>query len=254
MYIETHCHLDYLEQLPIQEIIKKSQEVGIDKIITIAVDPDNQDLAFELAIQNDMVYCSQGIHPHDAIKANTEVLEKIKLRQLEKKVLAVGEIGLDYYYNHSPRNIQISIFEKQLQIAIETNKPVIIHSRDADDDMMDILKNCAKDLTKKGVIHSFTSGKKLAETALDLGFFLGFNGIITFKNAHNVREIVDLCPLERMLLETDAPFLTPVPHRGKENAPFYLPFVAEKITELKNVNIDMVIATTTTNAENLFFN
>lgn len=251
--IETHCHLDYLKQAPLEEILRRCQETNIEKIITIGVDPENLDKVFKLASQHDMIYFSQGIHPHDAKDAKDDDLKKIAQRCSEKKMLAVGEIGLDYHYDNSPRKIQISRFEEQLQIAIDYNKPVIIHSRDADEDMIGILRSFGKDLARSGVIHSFTSTKKLAEVALDLGFYLGFNGIITFKKAEEVRDIVRYAPLDRLLIETDAPFLTPVPHRGKENAPFYLPHILEKMAELKGVSIETAAENFYHNSEKLFF-
>jgi TatD DNase family protein len=154
--------------------------------------------------------------------------------------VAVGEIGLDYHYNNSPRDIQIAVFEKQLQIACDTNLPVVIHTREADEDTRDILKNFSKNLKSKGVIHSFTSSKELAEFVLAENFYIGFNGIITFKNAINVQDVVKITPIEQILFETDSPFLTPVPHRGKENAPYYLPHIVEKIAELKNISLDIL--------------
>jgi len=232
--IETHCHLDYLKHKPLEEILLEAKNQGIEKILTIAVEPANFDAAFELSKNHDEIYFTQGIHPHDAKLHTPEAFLTIKERASEPKMLAVGEIGLDYHYDNSPREIQKEVFKKQLEIAIEVNKPVVIHSRDADEDTISILKEYAPRLLKKGVIHSFTSGPELAQVAIDLGFYLGFNGIITFKTAQNVRDIVTLCPINRMLLETDAPFLTPVPHRGKENAPQYLPFILEKIAEIKN--------------------
>ena len=214
--IETHCHLDYLKDKPLEEIIQDASDNGIQKIMTIAVEPDNFDVVFELAKNHEQIFCSQGIHPHDAKLCTAEALKIIEERQSHSKVLAVGEIGLDYHYDNSPREKQREVFRAQLEIAIRTNKPVVIHSRDADDDMILMLKELAPKMSKKGVIHSFTAGPELAQIAIDLGFYLGFNGIITFKKAENVRDIVRLCPIEKILLETDAPFLTPIPHRGKE--------------------------------------
>lgn len=250
--IETHCHLDYLKNEPLETILKKSQEANIEKIITISVEPDNFDAVKELAQAHEFVYFTQGIHPHDAKLSTSEALEKIKSRVGEDKMVAVGEIGLDYHYDNSPRDVQREVFRAQLDIAIEKEKPVVIHSRDADEDMINILKEKAPKLNRKGVIHSFTSGAELAQTAIDLGFYLGFNGIITFKKAQEVRDIVELCPIERILTETDAPFLTPTPHRGKENAPFYLPFVVKKIAEIKNLPEQEVLDICYKNAINLF--
>ena len=235
--IETHCHLDYLKKMGLDEILEKSIEQNIEKIITIAVEPDNLDAALELTTKHEMIYCSQGIHPHDARLCEPKHLCLIKERCLnEKKVIAVGEIGLDFHYDNSPRDIQMDIFRKHLQIACEVNLPVIIHSREADSETIDILKEFSGKLPKTGVIHSFTAGEELAKFALSEGFYLGFNGIITFKKAQNVRDIVSLCPVDRILFETDAPFLTPVPHRGKENAPYYLPHIVSQLAEIKGVS------------------
>lgn len=250
--IETHCHLDYLKNESLQDILKKSEEAGIEKIITISVEPDNFDAVRELASQHAQIYFTQGIHPHDAKLSSDEALKIIEERVNDKKMVAIGEIGLDYHYDNSPREKQREVFRAQLDIAIKHDKPVVIHSRDADEDMMTILKEKAPKLKRKGVVHSFTSGPELAQTAIDLGFYLGFNGIITFKKAQEVRDIVQLCPIERILTETDAPFLTPVPHRGKENAPFYLPHVIEKIAEIKNLPYEEVLDITYKNAFDLF--
>ena len=250
--IETHCHLDYLKSEPLTEILAKSKEAGVEKIMTIAVEPDNFDPVFELAKNHDEVFFTQGIHPHDAKLASEEAFAKIQERVSHPKMLAVGEIGLDYHYNNSPREKQIEVFRRQLQIAIDANKPVVIHSRDADEDMAAILKEMSPKLLRKGVIHSFTSSIELAQTALDLGFYLGFNGIITFKNAHDVRDAVSLAPLGKILTETDSPFLTPVPHRGKENAPYRLPHIVEKIAQIKELDLDEVYRQTYQNAIDLF--
>lgn len=251
--IETHCHLDYLEKEPLSEILKKSKEQGVEKIITISVEPENFDTVFGLAQTYPEVYFTQGIHPHDAKKATEEAFKIIRERCSHEKMVAVGEIGLDYYYNHSPREKQLEVFEMQLNIAIENNKPVVIHSREADEDMMAMLKKYGPKLPRHGVIHSFTSSKELAEVALDNNFYIGFNGIITFKSAQNVRDVLNIVPIEKVLIETDAPFLTPTPHRGKENAPFYLPHVLAKIVELKGISEEEASEKIYKNSLDLFF-
>lgn len=250
--IETHCHLDYLKQRELAEILQAAKKNGVEKILTIAVEPDNFDAVYNLAQSHDEVFFTQGIHPHDAKLATEQAFRIIEQRANESKMLAVGEIGLDYHYDNSPREKQREVFKKQLEIAIKVNKPVVIHSREADEDTVAILKEYAPKLLKKGVIHSFTAGEQLAKSALDLGFYLGFNGIITFKNAQNVRDIVALTPLNRILIETDAPFLTPAPHRGKENAPEYLPFILEKIAEIKNEKPAVIEQACYQNAIDLF--
>lgn len=253
MLIETHCHLDYLKAEPLEEIRRKISQAGITKVITIGVDPENLDKVKELAEIYSEIYFTQGIHPHDAKEATDVEFNKIRTRSTLKKMVAVGEIGLDYHYNNSPPEIQRSVFEKQLQIAVDNDLPVVIHTRDADEDTKTILKQFSNHLKRKGVVHSFTSSLALAEFVLSEGFHLGFNGIITFKKAENVQEAVKITPVERILFETDSPFLTPVPHRGKENAPYYLPFVAAKIAELKKIDLEDLKLKVYENSLNCFY-
>ena len=251
--IETHCHLDYLDEEQLADTLAKSAEVGIEDIITIAVSPDNLDRVLALTREADNIWGTQGIHPHEAESYSDEVEAVIRERVADERILAVGEIGLDYYYDHADRAIQRRVFERQLQAAVELDMPVVIHTRDADDDTRDILSNFSGQLSRKGVIHSFTSGLPLAKYCLDEGFMLGFNGIATFNAADNVREVVSATPLEQILLETDAPYLTPVPYRGRPNAPFYLPFVAEKVAELKRLPVEELLTIARHNSYRLFF-
>ncbi|OUR61510.1 hydrolase TatD [Bermanella sp. 47_1433_sub80_T6] len=252
--IETHCHLDYLKDYSLDELLERSREVGIEKIITIAVSPDNLEKVMKLATENPMIWGTQGVHPHDADKFTNETRSQICENAQHERILAIGEIGLDYFYEHSDRKTQSQVFESQLQIASDMDLPVVIHSRDADDDMMAILKNFESSLKKRGVIHSFTSGPDLAQYALDQGFCLGFNGICTFNTAENVRDIIRMTPLQQIILETDAPYLTPVPYRGKENASFYLPFVAQKVADVKELAIEELLTHAYQNSDKLFFN
>lgn len=251
--IETHCHLDYLKEHAFEHTISECKRVGVSKIITISVSPDNLQTVRELTSKDNMIYGTQGIHPHQASTFNDQVYNEIDKHLSDEKIVAVGEIGLDYYYNKSPKEAQDEAFSKQLELAIKHELPVIIHSRDADEDMIRILKKYAPQMKAKGVIHSFTSGEELAKQALELGFYLGFNGIITFKNAQNVRDILAITPIEKIIIETDSPFLTPIPYRGVENNPFYLPFVANRIAEEKEITSLEVAKLTTKNARNLFF-
>ena len=253
MMIETHCHLDYLKAEPLEDIRRKIKEAGITKVVTIGVDPVNLDKVLELSNTYEEIYFTQGIHPHDAKEATEIEFNKIISRSSRPKMVAVGEIGLDYHYNNSPPEIQRSVFEKQLQIACDQDLPVVIHTRDADEDTKAILKNFSGKLKRTGVVHSFTSTIELAEFVLSEGFYIGFNGIITFKKAENVQAVVKITPVERILFETDSPFLTPVPHRGKENAPFYLPFIAARIAELKNVDLEKLKSQVYQNSLQCFF-
>ena len=251
--IETHCHLDYLKDRPLEETLAEAQRVNIERIITIAVAPENLARVRELSQMSPFVYGTQGIHPHDAESYSDEVETEIRNHVGDGKMVAVGEIGLDYFYDNADREIQREVFRRQLQIACDTNRPVVIHSRDADEDTIAILGEFETTLKRRGVIHSFTSGPGLASYAISQGWCLGFNGISTFNKAENVRDIIRMTPIDQLLLETDSPFLTPVPYRGKENAPFYIPFVAEKIAEVKELGITEVLQTTYRNSLRTFF-
>lgn len=251
--IETHCHLDYLEGDALSEALQAAQAVNVQRIITIGVSPDNLDKVMALAQQYEAVWGTQGIHPHDAKDYTPEVDKQIRTNAHHVKILAIGEIGLDYYYEHSDRVTQQQVFEQQLQIAIDLDLPVVIHTRDADEDMQAILKNFVGQMQKRGVIHSFTSGRKLAEYCLSEGFCLGFNGISTFKPAENVREIIALTPLEKILFETDAPYLTPVPYRGQKNEPKYLPFIAEQVATVKQVELEILLPRVWKNSVEVFW-
>jgi TatD DNase family protein len=233
--IETHCHLDKLKAEPLIELIQKAHDYGVEEIVTICVNPAQFDEVIALSLMSERIVTTQGVHPHEARLWTDEADEHLQRNLAHPKVRAVGEIGLDYYYNHSPRDVQIKVFERQLEIAGQHDLPVVIHSRDACEDMIAILKNAGSTLLKKGVVHSFSSSLALAECALEQDFFLGFNGIITFKNAESVRDAVRLAPIEQILLETDAPYLAPTPFRGRENAPHYLPLVALTLCEIKGL-------------------
>jgi len=251
--IETHCHLDYLKDIPLDVLIEQSIKQGIERIITIAVSPENLNTVMKLTREHEMIFGTQGVHPHDAEKFTSDTEAQIREQALDSRILAIGEIGLDYFYDNADRAVQRTVFETQLQIASDLDLPVVIHSREADEDTMAILANFENTLKKRGVIHSFTSGPELAQYAIDQGFYLGFNGICTFNKAQNVRDIISITPLANIILETDAPFLTPVPYRGKENAPFYLPFIAEKVAEVKAIDVEDFLPIAYQNSERLFF-
>ena len=251
--IETHCHLDYLEGEVLAAALHAAQAVNVERVLTIGVSPDNLHKVMALVENHPQVWGTQGIHPHDANDYTAEVEAQIRSNALHAKILAIGEIGLDYYYDHSDRAKQRAAFENQLQIAIDLNLPVVIHTRDADEDMTAILRNFVGQMPKRGVIHSFTSSKTLAEYCLSEGFCLGFNGISTFKAADNVREIIDLTPVEHILFETDAPYLTPVPYRGHKNEPKYLPFIAEQVAQVKGVTLDALLPQVWQNSMALFW-
>ncbi|EED35370.1 hydrolase, TatD family [Luminiphilus syltensis NOR5-1B] len=251
--IETHCHLDYLDGDALTQTIDEAHRVGVERIVTIAVSPDNQNRVQQLTDQYSTVWGTQGIHPHEANQWSPAVLEQVRTGAQHPRIVAIGEIGLDYFYEHSDRKQQQIAFEQQLQLAESMKLPVVIHTREADTDTESILSSHRPDTHSPGVIHSFTSGIKLAEYCLERGFFLGFNGIATFKNADNVREVIEATPIDQIVLETDSPYLTPVPYRGRQNAPYYLPFIAQKIAEIKHVDVEELLHVARENSMKLFF-
>ncbi len=251
--IETHCHLDYLEGEALADALSAAEAVNIERIITIAVSPDNLDTVMRLVQQHDKVWGTQGVHPHDASDYSEAVDAQIRNHATHEKIRAIGEIGLDYYYEHSDRTAQREVFERQLQIAIDLEMPIVVHTREADEDMAAILRNFVGQMPKRGVIHSFTSGPELAEYCLGEGFHLGFNGISTFNRADNVREIIAMTPVEQILFETDAPYLTPVPYRGRKNEPKYLPFIAEQVARVKGISPDELLPQVWANSLSVFF-
>ncbi len=251
--IETHCHLDYLEPEALQDTLLRARSVGVERIVTIAVSAANLDRVLALTRTAPDIWGTQGIHPHEAEGFNANVAARIREQAQDARIVAIGEIGLDYYYDHADRSVQRQVFAAQLALAADLNLPVVIHTRDADEDTRDILAEYAPQLRRKGVIHSFTSGLPLGEFCLEAGFMLGFNGITTFNSADNVRAVVAATPLEQLVLETDAPYLTPVPYRGRPNAPFYLPFIAERVASVLDVPVETLLQAAYRNSLALFF-
>lgn len=250
---ETHCHLDFLAPEAVAETLDFARAQGVKRFVTIGTAPDNLDRSQAIAQQYPDVWCTLGIHPHDAKLVEPRVLEKILQDSgSNNQVVAVGEIGLDYHYGYSEKKVQQRVFEQQLQIAQDLDLPVVIHTREADDDTQAILSNFHSGRAIKGVVHSFTSGIGLAEYCLSQNFMLGFNGIITFNRADNVRAVLQITPLERMVVETDTPYLTPVPYRGKQNAPCYLPFIVQRMASEKGISTELMLNHLEQNADQLF--
>lgn len=248
-WIDLHCHLNFLE-VSDEEAINKAIAAGVGKIVTIGTEPKDHTIVVELAKKwSPYVYCTLGVHPHEAEKYDIDCEQWMKNHLQEECVVAVGEIGLDFYYDHSPREIQKSVFRRQLELAREFSLPVQIHTRDAELETVEILKEF-HGLT--GVIHCFTGSPWLAKEVLDLGLNLSISGIVTFKNAHSLREIVKNTPRERIHIETDAPFLTPMPFRGKKNEPAYVVKTGEFIASLLNITTDELAAITTKNTLKIF--
>jgi TatD DNase family protein len=260
--IDTHCHLEMDDFDPDREdVIKRSRDAGIEAIITIGSDLEGNIGGFELSKKYDFIYCSVGFHPHDAKDFTEEVFERIKSwvtpprPPLAKggirggKVVAIGEIGLDYHYDYSPREIQQDVFIRQLQYAKEINLPVIIHSRDAKKDTLSIIKESG---VTKGVFHCFSGDIEMAEKVMAMGFYISIAGPVTFKNARRLRDIAKAIPDKYLLIETDAPYLTPEPFRGKRNEPSYLVYIAKAIAEIREISFEDLSRITTLNAKRLF--
>lgn len=250
-WIDVHCHLDRLEGGP-EVALQLAQQAGVKRIITIGTEPDDLPTVMQLAEKfAPDVFCTIGVHPHDGVKYNASVGEFLRKNASHPRVVAIGEIGLDYYYNQSPKEEQIVAFREQLQIAADAGLPVEIHTRDAEDDTIAILKEFEGRV--KGIIHCFTGTAKLAQSALDIGYNISISGVVTFKNADSLRAIVrDIVPLDRLHVETDAPFLAPVPMRGKSNTSAYMVHTAQVVADLKNVSLQTLCEQTKKNAEILF--
>jgi len=254
MLIDSHAHIQGKEYAgEVEAVIARAREAGVGKIIAVggAGDMSSNTEAIALAKTFPEIYATVGMHPHDAKDVGADELKKLKELAAAPKVVAVGETGLDYYYDHSPREVQRRVFAEFIHLARETGLPIVVHERDAAQDVADLLR--AEGARKlRGVIHCFTGDYEAACAYLDLGFYISFTGIITFKNANLLREVVRRVPLDRMLVETDSPYLTPVPHRGKRNEPAYVQYVAETIAKIKCVSLEEVARVTTQNVRELF--
>jgi len=249
-FIDTHCHLDKLDLTP-EEAIIEANHVGVNKIITISVDESSINFVSSAVNQFPGVYGSLGFHPHEASSMSESLEKKIfQLARKHVKLIAIGETGLDYHYMYSPVEVQKEVFRKQLQLSENLNLPVILHSREAETDTINILKDFS--IESLGVAHSFTGSIGMARKLVEMGWYLGINGIVTFKNAEDLREVVRWLPLNKMLLETDSPFLSPVPYRGKPNKPSKIPVIAKFIAELRNISLEKLAEKTSENAHRLF--
>lgn len=254
MLIDSHAHIQGKEYADEREaVIARARQAGVDKIIAVggAGDMSSNTKATALADAFPNVYATVGMHPHDAKDVGAEDLAKLRELAAHPKVVAIGETGLDYYYSHSPHDVQRRVFGQFIQMARETDLPIVVHERDAAQEAAELLRKEGSGKLR-GVIHCFTGNYEAACAYLDLGFYLSFTGIITFKNAEPLREVVQKVPLERMLVETDSPYLTPVPHRGKRNEPAYVRWVAETIAKVKGIGFESVAETTTHNVQDLF--
>ena len=249
--IDTHCHLNIEPLLErTEEVLEAAQQQGISKMVVIGIDLPTSEIAVQLAEKYPQIYAAVGVHPNDCIKAPDNWENHILDMLAYPKVVAVGETGLDYYWDDSPPDLQKVFFRDHLDLALATGKPIIIHNREADHD---ILQQVMEHGNTRGVFHCWPSGWDLARPLVDKGYHISFTGTVTFKKNEAVQDVAARMPLKRLMLETDSPFLTPAPHRGKRpNEPKYLPHVAEKIAGLRGVSVEEIEETTTKNAEVFF--
>jgi TatD DNase family protein len=254
MLIDSHAHIQGKEYAgETAAVIERARLAGVEQIIAVggAGDMSSNSEAVALADSFENIYATVGMHPHDAKDVGEKELQTLKDLALHPKVIAVGETGLDYYYDHSPRDVQRRVFAQFIHMARETELPIVVHERDAASDGAELLRSEGAGKLR-GVIHCFTGNYEAARAYLDLGFYISFTGIITFKNAEALRDVVRQVPLERILVETDSPYLTPVPHRGKRNEPAYVRLVAATVANVKGVTLEEVARVTTDNARRLF--
>jgi len=250
MLVDTHCHLDDSKfDADRAETIERALAAGVTRLMAIGTGngPPDLEVAVRLADSHPFIYATVGVHPHDASKATEETLTKLRDLADHPKVLAIGEIGLDYHYDFSPRDVQRAVFERQLAIADAARKPIVIHTREAWDDTL----SAVTALPHGGIMHCFTGDAAQARQALDRGFHLSFGGVLTFPKAEALREAARLAPDDRILVETDCPYLAPVPHRGKRNEPAFLLDTARRLAEVRGTTPEKIAELTTRNFEAL---
>jgi len=259
--VDTHCHLDFnLFDSDREDVLQRAQEAGMVRILNPGIDLPSSEAALSLADQYPLVYAAIGVHPNDALTWNAASLAELRRLAQHPKVVAIGEIGLDYYRQHAPQDLQMRIFEEQLQLAGELGLPVVIHNREATADLLPILNRWAADLDRDGsqlvkhpgVLHSNSASLAAAREAISLGFMIGFSGPITFQKANELRQTAVGIPLQSILVETDAPFLTPEPYRGRRNEPAYVYYVVEKLAEIHSIPYNATADITEANAKTLF--
>jgi TatD DNase family protein len=253
MLIDSHCHLDSDQFDPDREaVIQRALDSGVTHLVAIGTGngPPDLEAGVRLADKYEAFYATVGVHPHDAAKATEETFHRLSQLAQHPKVVAIGEIGLDYHYDFSPRETQHAVFIEQMGLAARAKKPIVIHTREAWDDTISLIRE-HWDVERGGIMHCFSGGPKEAQQALDLGFYLSFGGIVTFPKALEIQEAARIVPADRILLETDAPYLAPVPKRGKRNEPAYIVETARKLAQLRGVSEQAIAETTTANFRRL---
>ena len=253
MLIDTHCHLDFPEfaaEMP--QVIARAQAAGVARMITISTRVAKYDTYRAIAEAQDCVWFSVGTHPHQAHEEPDVTVDELVALASHPRCVAIGEAGLDYHDDKSPRDVAEVVFRRHIEAARRTGLPLVIHSRDADADMARILKDEMGKGTFSALLHCFTSGRDLAMSAVELGLYVSFSGVLTFKNSQELRDIARDLPADRLLVETDAPFLAPTPHRGKRNEPSFVAETARVLAETRQVSVFEIASRTTSNALNIF--
>jgi TatD DNase family protein len=249
MLVDTHCHLMAGQfQGDRERVLERAWSAGVAHLVVIGESRESAERAAELAVTDRRIRATAGVHPHDASGWNSETAQWLERFLAQPRVVAAGEMGLDYHYDHSPRDSQRAAFEAQLALAARLGRPAIIHARDADEDVAAILRNQQDCVT---ILHSFSSGTALLRAGLELGSYVSFSGMITFRNWSR-NDAIEAAPLDRILIETDAPYLAPTPHRGKRNEPAFVRRVAEQIALVRGLDVEEVIVRTGANAANVF--
>ncbi|MFN3233419.1 MAG: TatD family hydrolase [Alphaproteobacteria bacterium] len=253
MLIDSHCHLDYpglVEDL--DSVVARAGEAGIGMMLTISTSLQNFEGVRAIAERYENICCTVGVHPHEAEKEPDTVADRLITLSQHPRVVGIGETGLDYFYEHSPRDVQQKVFREHIKAARVTGLPLIVHTRDADDDTVAILSEEMEQGAYPGLIHCFSTSQHVSDVAVELGLYVSISGIATFKAAGDLRETIKTVPLDRLLVETDAPYLAPVPFRGKTNEPSFVVHTAAKVAELKGVDDQTLAETTTDNFFRLF--
>ncbi|NQU74585.1 MAG: YchF/TatD family DNA exonuclease [Candidatus Omnitrophica bacterium] len=253
MLIDTHCHLDFKDfEADRDKVIDRAKASGVGLILNVASSLEGSRNSIALAEKYDLIYASVGIHPHDAEKVNAAALKELEGMASHKKVVAIGEVGLDYYRALSPRDVQRKVFSEFISLAKKTNLPLILHNRDSHQDMLDILKDGFKDKKPKGVMHCFSGDERFLKKCLDMGLYISFTCNLTFKSAERLKGVAKQVPTEKLLLETDAPFLAPQAYRGKRNEPAHIVLLVEELSKIHNLSMEDIERITTRNAVELF--
>jgi TatD DNase family protein len=249
MLIDTHCHLFFDElKEDLSSVLKRAADLGVTKFICVGTNIEDSKESYNLALDYENIFSTAGVHPHDTEEVAENYIDELYNLLKNKKVVAVGEIGLDYFKELSDISVQKKIFAEQLELAQKINKPIVFHNRDSDDDIINTLSEFPN---VYGVAHCFSSTYDVAKKLIDMGFYISFSGNLTFKNSH-LPDVAKRLPIDRLLVETDSPFLSPVPHRGKTNEPGRARFVADLLARLHNLSINEVAQITTTNAKAIF--